>query len=147
MSRTAAHSANTERAEQHLENDHQDHDMPHGSFRGYMTGFILSIILTAIPFALVMTNALDSTTGTAIAVLSMALIQILVHMVYFLHMDRKTEGGWSMLALIFTVIFVFITLAGSMWVMYHLNTNMMPQMSSDAMSEERMSPDQMQQMP
>jgi cytochrome o ubiquinol oxidase subunit IV len=49
-----------------------------------------------------------------------------VHMVYFLHMNTKSEHGWSMLALIFTTVLVVIMLAGSLWVMYHLNTNMMP---------------------
>ncbi|TIV08319.1 MAG: cytochrome o ubiquinol oxidase subunit IV, partial [Mesorhizobium sp.] len=44
----------------------------------------------------------------------------------FLHMNPASEGGWSMLALIFTVILVVIVLSGSLWVMYHLNANMMP---------------------
>ncbi len=57
-----------------------------------------------------------------------AVVQIVVHMIYFLHLDAKSEGGWNMLALIFTVILVFITLTGSLWVMYHLNVNMMPGM-------------------
>ena len=47
-------------------------------------------------------------------------------MVYFLHMNSHSEGGWNMLALIFTVVITVIMLAGSLWVMYHLNTNMMP---------------------
>jgi cytochrome o ubiquinol oxidase operon protein cyoD len=53
-------------------------------------------------------------------------VQIVVHMVYFLHMNAKVEGGWNMLALIFTIVLVVITLSGSLWVMYHMNTNMMP---------------------
>ena len=44
----------------------------------------------------------------------------------FLHLDRKSEGGWSLLALIFTGIVLFILLSGSIWVMYHMNENMMP---------------------
>jgi cytochrome o ubiquinol oxidase operon protein cyoD len=47
-------------------------------------------------------------------------------MVCFLHMDAKSESGWTLMALVFTVIIVGITLAGSLWVMYHLNVNMMP---------------------
>ena len=47
-------------------------------------------------------------------------------MIYFLHMNAHSEGGWTMMALIFTVVLVVIALAGSLWVMYHLNTNMMP---------------------
>ena len=104
--------------------DHLDH-APHGSFSGYMIGFILSVILTAIPFALVMTGVLDKNV-TLVLILAMALVQIVVHMVYFLHMNMNVEDGWSMLALIFTVVFVIITLAGSMWVLYHMNNNMMP---------------------
>jgi cytochrome o ubiquinol oxidase operon protein cyoD len=72
-----------------------------------------------------MTGALDKNLTLAL-ILGMGLVQIVVHMVYFLHMNMKVEDGWSMLALIFTVVFVIITLAGSMWVLYHMNANMMP---------------------
>jgi len=58
-------------------------------------------------------------------------VQMVVHMVYFLHMTPSAEGGWNMMAMIFTLIIVLITLIGSMWVMYHLNTNMMPNMIHD----------------
>ena len=98
----------------------------HGSLRGYLTGFVLSVILTAIPFWLVMSGALGSTTATALAIMGLAVVQIVVHMVYFLHMNFRSEGGWTMLALAFTLILVVITLAGSLWVMYHHNSNMMP---------------------
>lgn len=100
----------------------------HGSLRGYLVGFGLSVVLTAIPFWLVMSGALDSNRATAIAIMLIAVVQIIVHMVYFLHMNSRSEGGWTMMALIFTLILVGITLTGSLWVMYHLNTNMMPGM-------------------
>ena len=102
---------------------HESHN--HGSFLGYMIGFGLSVILTAIPFALVMTGVLP-TNATAMIVMGAAAVQIVVHMIYFLHMNSKSEGGWTMMALIFTIVIVVICLAGSLWVMYHLNTNMMP---------------------
>jgi cytochrome o ubiquinol oxidase operon protein cyoD len=60
--------------------------------------------------------------------MAMAIVQIVVHMIYFLHMNTKSENGWTMMALIFTVIIVVIALTGSLWVMYHMNANMMPQM-------------------
>lgn len=116
--------------------DHgHDHDdgHAHGSMRGYLTGFGLSVVLTAIPFWLVMTGALGNTTATALAIMAFAVVQILVHMVFFLHMNGRSEGGWTMLALIFTLILVVITLTGSLWVMYHLNTNMMPGMDPSMM--------------
>jgi len=98
----------------------------HGSFRGYLIGFVLSVILTAIPFWLVMSGAIDNKQATAIVIMAFAVVQIVVHMVFFLHMNTASEGGWSMLALIFTLILVVIVLTGSLWVMYHLNANMMP---------------------
>ena len=111
--------------------DHHDahHDETggfHATFRGYMTGFVLSVILTAIPFWLVMSGALGNNQLTGFVVMGFAVVQIVVHMIYFLHMNGRVEGGWTLLALVFTVIVVVITLAGSLWVMYHLNTNMMP---------------------
>jgi cytochrome o ubiquinol oxidase operon protein cyoD len=66
---------------------------------------------------------------TAFVILAFAAVQIVVHMIYFLHMNTRSEGGWSMLALIFTVVLVFIVLTGSIWVMYHLDHNMMPGMA------------------
>ncbi|MFZ4285335.1 cytochrome o ubiquinol oxidase subunit IV [Variovorax sp. HJSM1_2] len=106
--------------------DHHDGGESHSTFKGYAIGFVLSIILTAIPFWLVMNNVLGSSGRTALVVLAFAAVQIVVHMIYFLHMNTKSEGGWNMLALIFTVVLVVITMAGSLWVMFHLNTNMMP---------------------
>ena len=98
----------------------------HGTFKSYMTGFVLSVILTAIPFWLVMADVLASPTATAIVVMALGAVQIVVHMIYFLHMNPKSEGGWTLMALIFTLVLVAIALAGSLWVMHHLNANMMP---------------------
>ncbi|EWS54831.1 Cytochrome o ubiquinol oxidase protein CyoD [Methylibium sp. T29] len=87
---------------------------------------MLSLVLTAIPFWLVMGKVIASSGLTALVILGFAAVQIVVHMVYFLHMNAKSEGGWTILALIFTLVLVVITLSGSLWVMYHLNHNMMP---------------------
>ncbi len=107
------------------QHDH-DHDASHGTLKGYLTGFVLAVVLTAIPFWLVMGKVFGQSSTTAIVILALAAVQIVVHMVYFLHMNAKSEGGWTMLALIFTLVLVVITLSGSLWVMYHLNHNMMP---------------------
>ncbi len=120
---------------QHHDADHGAHHgdgHAHGTFGSYMIGFGLSVILTAIPFWLVMTGVLGDKQLTAFVILGFAVVQIVVHMIYFLHMNTRSEGGWTMLALIFTIVLVVITLAGSIWVMYHLNHNMMPQMDMSA---------------
>ncbi|MBW8857942.1 MAG: cytochrome o ubiquinol oxidase subunit IV, partial [Bradyrhizobium sp.] len=80
----------------------------------------------AIPFWLVMSGALPSKQITALVIMAFAVVQIVVHMIYFLHMSTKSENGWSMMALIFTIVMVVIALSGSLWVMNHLNSNMMP---------------------
>ena len=93
----------------------------------YVKGFILAVILTAIPFYLVMNNVITDR-STAVAVLGIfAIVQVLVHMVYFLHMNGKIQGGWTMLSTIFTVIFLAIAISGTLWVMHNMNTHMMPE--------------------
>jgi len=116
----------------HHDGHHDAHHADDGhavlTLRGYLTGFVLAVILTVIPFWLVMDNTLHSTGLTALIVLGLGAVQMIVHMVYFLHMNSHAEGGWNMLAMIFTLIIVVIAMAGSLWVMYHLNANMMPDM-------------------
>lgn len=125
-------SAHNATSDHHAHDDHgHDDGAPHATFKGYMTGFILSIILTAIPFWMVMGNVFEKPSTTAMVILAFAAVQIVVHMVYFLHMDSKSQHGWTMLAFIFTVVLVVITLSGSLWVMFHMNNNMMPHMTTE----------------
>ena len=122
-------SASTHSHDHHHDDHHghgHDEHAGHGSLKTYAIGFVLSVILTAIPFWLVMGKVFDKPATTAIVILAFAAVQIVVHMIYFLHLNAKVEGGWSMLALVFTAALVVIMLAGSIWVMYHMNTNMMP---------------------
>ncbi|MGA0607938.1 cytochrome o ubiquinol oxidase subunit IV [Phenylobacterium sp. VNQ135] len=106
----------------------------HGSRRGYLIGFGLSAVLTAIPFWLVMTGALGDPVVTAAVVVGLAFVQIVVHTLFFLHVNTQSEGGWTLLALLFTVVIVAIVISGSLWIMYHLNGNMMP-MPPETMAE------------
>ena len=111
----------------HHDDDHHDDDVgPHSTMREYVIGFVLSVILTAIPFWLVMADVISNRTVAVLVLGGFAVVQILVHMVYFLHMNGKVEGGWTMLSTIFTVVFVAIAIAGTLWVMFHMNSNMMP---------------------
>lgn len=105
--------------------DHHD-DGPHSSFSGYMVGFLLSVVLTAIPFWLVMAGVVTHRPTAVLVLGAFAVAQILVHMVCFLHMNGKVEGGWTLLSTLFTAVFVAIAIAGTLWVMFHMNANMMP---------------------
>lgn len=117
----------------HSHGHHDDHheEGAHGTFGSYMIGFGLSVILTAIPFWLVMSNVLGNPRLTGFIIMAFAAVQVVVHMIYFLHMNTRVEGGWSFMAMMLTLVLVVITLSGSMWVMYHLNANMMPHAQSD----------------
>jgi cytochrome o ubiquinol oxidase operon protein cyoD len=112
--------------------EHLDHEEGHGTRKGYLIGFALSVVLTAIPFWLVMTRPIGAE-AIALIIMGLAAVQMVVHMIYFLHMNRRAQGGWSIMALLFTVVIVAIALAGSLWVMYHMNENMMPAMDMSQM--------------
>ena len=81
--------------------DHHDDVGYHATVKGYGIGFMLSLILTAIPFWLVMAKVLPAS-FTAPIILGFAAVQMVVHMIYFLHLNANVEGGWSMRALVFT---------------------------------------------
>jgi cytochrome o ubiquinol oxidase operon protein cyoD len=109
--------------------------VPHSTLKGYVIGFILAVILTAIPFYLVMHGVIKDSSTMGLVLLGLAAVQIVVHMIYFLHMNSKVEEGWSMLAMVFTLMLVVIMLSGSIWVMYHMNHNMMPGMMTEMINK------------
>ena len=105
--------------------DRHESGHSHGSRRGYLIGFALSAVLTAIPFWLAMSGVLDKS-AAAILITLLAFAQIVVHTIFFLHVNTKAEGGWILMAFLFTAVMIFIVISGSLWIMYHLHGNMMP---------------------
>ena len=95
-----------------------------GSLQAYLTGFVLSLILTAMPFALVMSGAW-SFPATLAAIFSAGLVQILVHLHYFLHLDASSAARWNVLALTFTLLILALFVGGTLWIMFNLNYRMM----------------------
>lgn len=103
-----------------------DQSAGHGSFKSYVIGFVLSVILTVIPFWLVMGKVLDNPILAIFIIFALGAVQMIVHLHYFMHVSLKVEEGWQAMSLIFTVLVIVIILAGSMWIMFHLDANMMP---------------------
>ncbi len=95
-----------------------------GSLKAYLTGFVLALVLTAVPFALVMSRAVSPAAALA-AIFSAAVVQILVHLYYFLHLDTSSEGRWNLLAVLFTLIIMALFVGGSLWIMWNLYYRMM----------------------
>ena len=100
------------------------HGGSHGSVKAYIKGFILSIILTIIPFVVV-GQSLLSGPWLFLAITVLALMQLIVQLVYFLHLNFASEARWNIVTFAFTVLVVFVLIAGSIWIMVNLNYNMM----------------------
>lgn len=96
----------------------------HASRATYLIGFFASVVLTVVPFWIVMTGALAANAAAAV-IITCAIVQILVHTVCFLHVNPQAEGGWTLMAYIFTAVIVLIVISGSLWIMHHLDLNMM----------------------
>lgn len=101
------------------------HDAGHGSTISYITGFVLSIACTIAPYLLVTKKLLS---GTALIgwIVGFALLQLLVQLVFFLHLGRESKPRWNMYAFLFAAMVVLIIVFGSLWIMYNLDYNMMP---------------------
>lgn len=92
--------------------------------RAYLTGFILALILTAIPFALVWSGVLPQ--GATIGIIAIAaVIQVMVHLYYFLHLNLTTTPRDNLLAIAFAAVLIFIMVGGSIWIMFDLHYRMM----------------------
>ena len=96
----------------------------HGSMRSYVIGFVLSVVLTAAAFGLVMQQALGPT-ETIIAIAVLAFIQILVHLVFFLHMNTSSSQRWNLLSLASAVLVAVILIGGTLWVLHNVGAHMM----------------------
>jgi len=95
-----------------------------GSLKSYLTGFVLALILTAIPFALVISSTW-SFAVTLAGIFAAGIVQILVHLHYFLHLDTTSAARWNVLALIFTLLIMVLFVGGTLWIMSNLNYRMM----------------------
>ena len=103
---------------------HDSHDAGHGSVKSYAIGFILSVILTVIPFGLVMYPTLPKAM-TLWIVLIFAVVQVLVHLVYFLHLDRSAAQRNNVIAFVFAAIVIVLLVGLSLWIMFSIHTFMM----------------------
>ena len=107
-----------------MSHDHNSAGASHGNTKQYTIGFILSVILTVIPFGMVMAGGFGR--GIVMAVIAItAVAQVLVQLVYFLHMNSSSEQRWNVIAFIYTVLCIAALLVGSVWIMNYLHYNMM----------------------
>jgi cytochrome o ubiquinol oxidase operon protein cyoD len=92
------------------------------AMRSYSTGFVLSIILTLIPYYLVTHS---STPHLVPFVVLFGVLQLFVQVIFFLHLHPASRPRWNLIVLLYTTLIVLFLVIGSLWVMYHLTMNMM----------------------
>jgi cytochrome o ubiquinol oxidase subunit IV len=105
-------------------NNKQMAGLGEGGLRAYIIGFGLSIILTIIPFFLIMTSTIVGS-AVLITITLFAVTQIIVHLVCFLHLKPSSAQSWNWFVFIYTLILLCILVGASTWIMYHLKQNMM----------------------
>ena len=95
-----------------------------GAMRSYVTGFVLSVLFTLTPYFIVVKHLLGSQ-SLVWGVMIFAVAQLFVQVVFFLHLHKKSKPHWNIIAFVFTILIVSFLVIGSLWIMYHLNYNMM----------------------
>ena len=93
--------------------------------RGYLIGLALSVAATVVAFYLVGTSLVWQPSIPA-ALIVLAIAQMGVHVVFFLHITTRPDSVNNVMALVFGIFVVFVLIVGSVWIMGHLNQNMIP---------------------
>ncbi|MDP1881103.1 MAG: cytochrome o ubiquinol oxidase subunit IV [Parachlamydiaceae bacterium] len=106
----------------------------HGSYRAYLIGFISSLVLTLTSFTLVLTRYF-SNQGTIYLIVSFALVQAVIQLLFFLHVGQEAKPKWETLIFYFMILILIIIAVGSLWVMNDLNERVM-NMDEMNMTEE-----------
>jgi cytochrome o ubiquinol oxidase operon protein cyoD len=97
--------------------------------RSYVLGLALAIALTVASFWVARTHILYGP-SIPVALVALAVAQMGIHLVFFLHITTAPDNTNNVLALALGVLIVFVLVFGTVWVMAHMNHNMMPHMTS-----------------
>lgn len=105
------------------------HQASHGSVKGYTIGFVLSLLLTALAFWIVKYDVVPH--GMVLpGIVVLAVLQLLVQLVFFLHMGTAADQRDNLAIFIFTSVIIAIVVCGSLWVLHNMNANMMHPMDA-----------------
>lgn len=97
----------------------------HGSVTSYVIGFALSLGLTFAAYYIV-TTTLIASTAILPSILSLAFLQLLVQLYYFLHLGQEKKPHWNLWFFLLTAVTILTVVIGAIWIMDHLNKNMTP---------------------
>jgi cytochrome o ubiquinol oxidase operon protein cyoD len=105
------------------------HDAGQGSLRSYTNGFLGSLLLTFLTYGLVEAHSKHSLFSHAlimVLIFCLAITQLFVQLIYFLHLGKESKPRWNLTVLLFAAMVVIILVGGSLWIMYNLNNRMTP---------------------
>ncbi|TXI34622.1 MAG: cytochrome o ubiquinol oxidase subunit IV [Niabella sp.] len=103
----------------------------HGSVRSYLIGFGISLVLTIGSYLLVVGGWQMPLEILIALVLCFAVMQLFVQLIFFLHLGFEKGPKWNLAFFISTVGIILLIVLGSLWIMYHLNYNMMPKQMNE----------------
>jgi len=94
-----------------------------GATRAYVLGFVVSLLLTMCAYWLVAGHFISGK-GLVAALMTLALTQFAVQLVFFLHLGQEEDPKWNLQLFLFAVMVVGILVLGSLWIMSNLNYHM-----------------------
>lgn len=103
----------------------QPHDSMLSETISYIIGLALALLLTGVSFWVASTSSLWGP-GVAVGLVVLAIAQMGVHLVFFLHITSGPDNTNNVLALAFGVLIVFLVMIGTIWIMAHMDANMAP---------------------
>ncbi len=96
----------------------------HSTLASYTAGFFFSVMLTLIPYEIVREGLLDGSDLLYVITL-FALLQLVVQLIFFLHLSPRSKAKWNIIAIVFTMLMVTFLVVGTIWIMQNLSDNMM----------------------
>ncbi len=109
----------------------------HGTITTYATGFVLSVIFTLLAYWAVVNKIFERRELIAVIV-GLAFAQLMVQLLFFLHLGRESKPRWNLTVFFFMVMVVCIVIIGSLWIMSNLDYHMMPQQMNEYMLQQNM---------
>ena len=117
-------------------------NIPHGTFVSYIFGFLLSVILTLVAYILAtmhISSAHETLSHTVLmsGFIGLAMVQLVVQLIFFLHIFNESKTKWNFVFFVGTFMGVLLVVVMSIWIMGHLNYNMTPeQMKNQILHDE-----------
>ena len=102
-----------------------------GSLHSYTLGFIMSILLTLAAYFLVVNHLLNGW-GLVAAIMVLAMVQLLVQLIFFLHLSEESKPRWNLTVMAFMLIVLCVVVFGSLWIMHNLNYHAMTPTETDS---------------